>query len=187
MGTASRRRFTGDTIYPPALTAELKRKTERREICTITTNLLKLLESVVTAWVMLELTGDRPMSVGDPIAMRGDNVSGVTWVNKCDGAKDRRACLLMRMLGRLEIKDEWSHVAKHITGFRNTLSGWHIALTQSRPGRKNRQVTDSNDWVEQDIGRLGLKIFDVVLGTKNASNRHDDRLWDIMVNGRDSV
>ena len=59
---------------------------------------------LVTAWMMLELTGDRPASVGDPIAMLGDYVAGVTWVYKCDGARDKRACLLMRMLGCLEPK-----------------------------------------------------------------------------------
>ena len=77
---------------------------------------------VVTAWVILEVTGDRPASVGDPIAMRGDNVAAVTWVNKCGGARDKRARLLMRMLGRLEIKGGWSHVAKHVTGTENTLA-----------------------------------------------------------------
>ena len=75
---------------------------------------------VVTAWVMLELVGDSPESVGDPIALRGDNVAAVSWVNKCGGAKDKRACLLIRMLGRLEIKGGWSHVAKHIPGVKTT-------------------------------------------------------------------
>ena len=65
---------------PPELTSELKRKADRRETCTITINLLVLLGMVVTAWVMLELAGDRPASVGDPSAMRGDTVAAVTWV-----------------------------------------------------------------------------------------------------------
>ena len=34
---------------PPSLTAQLKRKAERRETCTITINLLELLGMVVTA------------------------------------------------------------------------------------------------------------------------------------------
>ena len=70
---------------PPGLTTELKRKADLRETSTITINLLELLGMVVTAWVMLEFTGDRPASI-DPTAMRG-------------GARDQRACLLMRMLG----------------------------------------------------------------------------------------
>ena len=77
---------------------------------------------VVTAWVMLELAGDTPDSVGDPIVMRGDNVAAVTWVNRCGEARDKRACLLMRMLGRLEIKSGWSHDVKHIPGVQNTLA-----------------------------------------------------------------
>ena len=60
---------------------------------------------------MPEWAGDSPVSVGDPIAMRGDNVPAVTRVSTCGGAIDRRACLLMTMLGRLEIKGGWSHAA----------------------------------------------------------------------------
>ena len=66
------------------------------------------------------MTGDLPESVGDPIVMRGDKVAAVTWVNCCGGARDKRACLPMRMLGRLEIKWGWNHVAKHISGVQNT-------------------------------------------------------------------
>ena len=66
---------------------------------------------VVTAWVILELRGDKIAAVGDPIAMRGDNAA-VTWINRCDGARDKRACLLMRMLGRLERMGGWSQECK---------------------------------------------------------------------------
>ena len=76
---------------------------------------------------MLELAGDTPKSVGHPIVMRGDNVAAVTWVNRCGGARDKRGCLLMGMLGRLEIKGGWSHDAKNILGVQNTLAGY-IAL-----------------------------------------------------------
>ena len=87
---------------------------------------------LVTAWMMLELTGDRPASVGDPIAMRGDNMAAVTLDNKCGGARDKRACLLMRMLGRLEIKGGCSHVAKPVPGVENILAdGNHAGLEQS--------------------------------------------------------
>ena len=70
----------------------------------ITINLLELFGMVVTAWLMLALAGDTPESVGDPIVMRGDNVATVTWVNRCGRARDKSVCLLMRMLGLLEIK-----------------------------------------------------------------------------------
>ena len=119
---------------PPELTTELKRKADLRETCTIPINLLGLLGMVVTSWVMLESTGDRPVSVGDLTAMRGDNMTAVTWVNKCGGARDKRACLLMRMLGRLEIKGGWSHVAKHVPGVENTLADGIITLVSSRAG-----------------------------------------------------
>ena len=58
---------------PKELIAELTRKTDCQETCTITINLLELLEMVATAWVMLELVGDRPDAEADPMWMRGDN------------------------------------------------------------------------------------------------------------------
>ena len=107
---------------PPELTTESKEKAERRETCTVTIYLLELLGMVVTAWVMLELVGDRPESVRDPIALRGENVSAVMWVNKCGGAKDKRACLRMKMLRSLEMKGGWSRVPKHTPGVENNLA-----------------------------------------------------------------
>ena len=60
---------------PKELKAELIRKSDRRETCTITVNLLELLGMVVTTWVMLALVGGRADAQGDPILMRGDNTA----------------------------------------------------------------------------------------------------------------
>ena len=91
---------------------------------------------VMTSWVVLELTGNRPASVGDSIAMRGDDMIVVTWVNTCGEARGKRACLLMRMFGRLEVKGRWSHVAKHVPAVQKTLGGRYITLAPRRTGGK---------------------------------------------------
>ena len=49
---------------PTGLTAELERKANLQETCTIAINLLEVLGMIVTAWVMLELVGDRPDVTG---------------------------------------------------------------------------------------------------------------------------
>ena len=77
---------------------------------------------VATAWVMLEPIGDRTDAEGDPILMRGDNMASVSWVTRCGGARDKRACLLMRMLGRLEIVGGWNHTAKRSPGVHSSLA-----------------------------------------------------------------
>ena len=87
---------------PKELTAELKRKADRRKTCStcstcstystcssITINLLELLAMVMTTWVMLELVGDRVDEKGDPILARGDNTAAVSWNSRCGGAKDK--------------------------------------------------------------------------------------------------
>ena len=74
---------------------------------------------VLTAWVMHELVGNRPECKGDQILTRGDNFAAVTWANLCGGASDKRAGLMMRMLGRLEIQGGWRYDAKHSPGVQN--------------------------------------------------------------------
>ena len=129
---------------------------------------------VVTAWVMLELVGDTPDAEGDPILMRGDNVAVVSWITRCSGARDKRACFLMRMLGRLEITEEWDPIAKRIPGVRNTLADGISQWPRSVVAGKVKELTNSNEWSEQDIGSGGAGIFDLVLQTKNILTKLDD-------------
>ena len=49
------------------------------------------------------LVSDRPQTTGDAVLLHGDKISAVSWVNECVGAKDRRAGLLMILLGRMKI------------------------------------------------------------------------------------
>ena len=91
--------------------------------------------------------------------MRGDNVAAVTWVHRCGEARDKRACLLMRILGRLEIKRDWSHDAKHIPGVQNTLADGISRWPRAELPGKIRELTNSDDLVEQPIGPQGENIF----------------------------
>ena len=89
--------------------------------------------------------------------VRGDNVAAVTRVDRSGGARDKRACLLMRMLGRLEIKGGWSHDAKHIPGVQNTLADDILRWPRGELPGKIRELTNSDDWVEQPIGPRGKR------------------------------
>ena len=53
---------------------------------------------------MLELLGDRVDAKPDPILMCGGNTAAGSSISPRGGARDKRAYLLMRKLGRLEIK-----------------------------------------------------------------------------------
>lgn len=135
---------------------------------------------VMTAWVVHELVGDRPENKGDPILMRGDNVAAVTWSNRCGGARDKRACLLMRMLGRLEISGGWGYNAKHIPGVQNVLADGISRWPRAELATKVRQITNTDDWREQSIGERGTRLCEIVLQTKNIAPRHDNMLWKLM-------
>ena len=93
----------------------------------------------------------------------------------------------MRMLGRLEIKGRWSHLARHIPGVENTLADGISRWPRAELGRRVRELTNSDEWTERAIGDQGVAIFDVVLGTKCIAHRHDDILWNLMVNGTDDA
>lgn len=137
---------------------------------------------------MLELVEDRPASEADPVLMRGYNAAAVSWVSRCDGARDKRAGLSpMRMLGRLEIKRRWSHIAKHVPGVQNILADGISRWPHDVFGRKVRELTNSDDWSEQEIGKRGVDIFKVVPRTKSFANRRDELLWNLMENGTDGT
>ena len=74
------------------------------------------------------------------------------------GAGDIRACLLMRMLGRLEFKGGWNHAANHIAGVCNTLAAGISRCPRVIQPEKVRELTNSDDWSEQGIGMSGKAI-----------------------------
>ena len=86
---------------PRELTTELKRKADLGETCIVTNNLLEFLAIVVKSWVMLELLRFRPDAEGDPKQMRGDYMAAVSWIHRCGGPRDKKACFLKRIVGRL--------------------------------------------------------------------------------------
>lgn len=165
---------------PLAFSAELKRKAALRETCSVTINLLELVGMVITGWSMFELGGDRPETKGDPLLMRGDNFAAVTWSNRCGGARDKRAGLMMRMLGRLEILGGWRYEAKHIPGKKNTLADGISRWPRSQLAENVKQLTNTDDWTELPIGPRGERICEIVLQTKNIAPRHDNTLWELM-------
>ena len=121
---------------------------------------------VVTAWIMLELVGDRADATWDPILMRGDNTAAVSWTPRCGGgARDQRACLLMRMLRRLEIEGGWNHTAKHIPGVRITLliadgmSCWLCVIWRSRSESSPTLTTGRNKTLERGVRGFSIPYY----------------------------
>ena len=58
-------------------------RTTRASHNKLSINRLELLAMVVTAYVMVVVKEDRPSVAGEPVLMRGDSSSAVTWVNRC--------------------------------------------------------------------------------------------------------
>ena len=168
---------------PKELTAELKRNADLQETCAITINPLELRGVVVVARVMLELVGDSSDAAGDPILVRGDSMAAESWLSPSGGGvTDKRACLPMIMLGRLELAGGWNHNVKHIPGVQNTSAGGVPRWPRVILAGKVRELTHSSERYGQPIVPRGSGIFDVVLQTKNILTKHDDILLTVRMN-----
>ena len=70
----------------------------------ISINLLEVMAMVTTAFVMIDMRGDRPGRKGEAVLMRVDDEAAVAWVIRYVGIKQARAEALMRMKGALEAR-----------------------------------------------------------------------------------
>ena len=120
---------------------------------------------------MLEVVGDRADAKDDPILMRGDNTAAVSWISRCGGARNIRACLFMRMFGRVEIKGGLEPHCKQIPGVRNTLADGVSRWPRVILADKVIERTNSDDCSDQCIGTRGKGIFDTVVQTKSILKR----------------
>lgn len=166
-----------------ALSAELKRKGAAHETSDITINLLELGGMFMTAWVVQMVLKDRPQEEGQSVLMRGDNVSAVSWTNRCGGSRDKRASLLMRLMGRMEIACGWCHVAKHIPGRENTLADGISRWDADKVAANVEKLTKDSGWKQVDIGVGGRSLFEILLEQPFPKESLDDRTWGIMLRG----
>lgn len=86
---------------------------------------------VITAYVTVNLVQDRPNKVGEPVMLRGDNMSAMTWVNQCRGTRDPTAAFLMRLLGVVELSAGWFCEAAHIQRIENVIADGTSRATTS--------------------------------------------------------
>ena len=62
---------------------------------------LEVMAMVMTAHVMVDMRGERPVRKREAATMRADNEAAVTWVKRCPGGRKKqvRVGALMRMMG----------------------------------------------------------------------------------------
>lgn len=124
-------------------------------------NVFELLGMVMTAWALTVHAGDRREYPGQSILMRGDNMSAVHWVNKCRGAKEPRSGALMRMMGCLEMRNEWRFRAKHIKGLANTLADGISRWKHEEITAKLRSFRPDICWQEQKLGQEAVDLTSI--------------------------
>ena len=164
----------------PTLATSLKTQSKNARARKICINLLELAGMCMTAWLVQMIVRDQPRQAGDPVLLRGDNASAVAWINRCGGAKNRRAGTLMRLLGRLEIRNKWCHVAKHIPGAENVLADGISRWPAERVHENVTRLTNEIGWRQQDIGPSGRNIFELLLQEHWPEGMVDETFWNLM-------
>jgi len=158
------------------LTLKLRHCVATRKHSDISINLLELCGMFFTAWCLIVQERDLPENEGDPILMRGDSVSAVSWINRCGGSRDTRAGLVMRLLGRLELTSGWCLVAKHIPGVENVLADGISRWPRSEVAREVRRLAGLG-WTEISLGNNGQRLFDAILAPSGRARATDDEIW----------
>ena len=90
----------------------------------ISINLLEVMATVVTAFVMVDMRGERPGRKGEAVLMRAENEAVVTSAKRCRGGdkKQARVGALMRKMGALEAWGRRCFQARHVRGVDNRLA-----------------------------------------------------------------
>lgn len=145
-------------------------------------NLLELLAMVVTAYVMVVVKGDLPTVNGEPVLMRGDSSSAVTWVNRCGGTRDPRTAFIMRWLGVLEVNAGWCFESVHIPGYSNVLADGITRWNRSDIPRKLTLLSPPSDipWQEASLGEIGGRACSAILQPFSHASELRRRLTQLM-------
>ena len=130
-------------------------------------NFLELLAMTVTAWAFTVQAATPPDYPGASILMRGNNSSGVYWVNRCRGSREPRAGAVVRMIGCLEVRSGWCFRAKHVQGVANTLADGISSWDRDSISAKLTAFRSDVNWQEQILGGAGTGLItDVVASSK---------------------
>ena len=162
------------------LTLELKKLTATKKAGSITINLLDLTGMMMSALVMQIMESDRPEYAGDTVLLRRDNVSAVSWLNRCGEARDKRAALVMRIMVRLKITSDWSHRVKHIPDVLNVLADGISRWQSDQIAKQLRSHVNEGDWRQVHIGQSGLEFLSILLQPVFPKEIVDERMWSLL-------
>ena len=85
-------------------------------------SVLELLGKIIAACAFVGPAGTRPQHGEESLLLKGDNMSAIHWVNRCEESTECRSGVLVRILGCLETDSGWSFRVKHVAGIGNTLA-----------------------------------------------------------------
>ena len=166
--------------FAEALTLELKKESVTKQAGSITIHLLELIGMMMSAFGMQITENDRLEYAGDTVLLRGDNVSAVSWLNRCGRARDKRAALVMRIMGRLEITSSWSHKAKHIPGVLDVLADGIYRWQPDQIADKLRSHVNEGDWRQVPLGQNTLEFLSILLQPAFPKERVDEGMWNLL-------
>lgn len=103
-------------------------------------------------------------------------MSAVHWANRCRGAKDPMSKALMRMLGVLEMRNEWRFRAEDIKGIAQTLADGISRWKRDESGSNLQASRPDVCWQEEQLGQEALDIRSAVLDSSSLDDQSRRRL-----------
>ena len=131
---------------------------------------------MMSAFVMQMTENDRPEYAGDTVLLRGDNVSAVSWLNRCGGARDKRAALVMRIMKRLEITSGWSHKTKQIPCVLNVLADGISRWQPDQIAEELRNHVNEGNWRQVPLGQNGHEFLSILLQSASSKQLVDKEM-----------
>ena len=108
------------------------------------------------------------------------HVAAVSWPNQYGGARDKRAALVMIIMGRLEITSGWSNKAKHIPDVPNVLADGISRWQPDQIAGKLRSHVNEGNWRQVHIDQSGHEFLSILLQPAFLKGRVDEVMWSLL-------
>ena len=136
-------------------------------------NVLELLGMIVSAFVCVSSSGDRPSATGNCVLLRRDNEVAVYWVRRCRSGLEPHLGALMRPLVVPEVSPKWHFEATHVRGVNNAAVGGISRWDRGSVLDHLSTVCPNISWQVRELGNIVISLCTSVL----ASDSCDTPLW----------
>ena len=144
---------------------------------------------MMTAYVMIDMKGERPRRRGEAVLMRADIEATVTWVKRCRGGRKKQARVwsLMRIMGALEARAGWCSQGRYVRGVDIRLADGLTRWQERKILEKLNAECPGIGWQVQELGTGSSSVFVCItrgyafVGVTASTRRTYEANWRMLV------